>query len=65
MKFAANRLYIESYNKCHNCGLLLYEQSAAKAETIVVDGKTYCSDWCVTWEADRAARLSAPAVPPR
>lgn len=57
MKFAPNRMYVESYNKCPNCGILLYEKPAnATVETVDVDGKTYCSAWCVAWEADRAAR---------
>lgn len=60
MKFAANRLYIERYSKCPNCGVLLYETSINPATgSVTVDGKTYCSDWCVRWEADRTRRLAA------
>ncbi|GAB4066784.1 hypothetical protein KHC28_16845 [Ancylobacter sonchi] len=62
MRFSANRLYIESYEKCPNCGVLLYDTPSARASWVVQSGKTYCSQWCVTWEADRAARrASAPA----
>ncbi len=32
MKFAPNRLYIESYDKCPNCGLLLYEHHAGAVQ---------------------------------
>lgn len=60
MKFAQNRLYIESYDKCPNCGLLLYEKPANEVDTSVVhDGRKYCSQWCVDWEADRARRRAA------
>jgi len=63
MKFAQNRMYIERYDKCPNCGILLYEKPAnAMSETVSLNGKTYCSTWCVEWEADRAARRSAAAV---
>lgn len=60
MKFAQNRLYIESYNKCPNCGVLLYETPANDSPpTVVVEGRTYCSAWCVSWEADRTRRRGA------
>ena len=63
MKFAQNRMYIESYNKCPNCGLLLYEKPAnSSSDVIVVSGRTYCSSWCVEWEADRNKREAADAV---
>ena len=64
MKLAQNHMYIESYNKCPNCGILLYEkpQSAVAAPVVVVAGKTYCSTWCVEWEADRARRRAAEAT---
>ena len=47
MKFSANKLYIEQYLKCDNCGILLYE-----GEPVIADaekGKRFCSDWCVDW----------------
>jgi hypothetical protein len=60
MKFAHNRMYIESYTKCQNCGLLLYERPAnADAGVIVIGGKTYCSSWCVEWESERTRRQAA------
>ncbi len=30
MRFAKNRLYIESYTKCPNCGILIYEELKAE-----------------------------------
>ncbi len=63
MKFAPNRMYIEAYNKCPNCGILLYEKPAnATSDTVQFNGKTYCSQWCVDWEADRAARRGLGAT---
>lgn len=60
MKFAQNRLYIESYSKCPNCGILLYEKPAnASPDTVTSAGRTYCSAWCVQWEADRTSRRQA------
>lgn len=64
MKFAKNRLYIELYTKCPNCGILIYEDAKQNVlETKLVGGQTYCSAWCVEWEADRAARQHAHAAP--
>ena len=63
MRFAKNRLYIESYTKCPNCGILIYEDSAQSMEgTKLIDGKLYCSSWCVNWQRDRAARQAENAV---
>jgi hypothetical protein len=60
MKFANNRMYIESYNKCPNCGILIYEKPAnASSGTVILAGKTYCSAWCVEWEEERNKRRQA------
>ena len=66
MRFAPNRLYIEEYIKCANCGVLIYETRGAKApdkkpETITKAGKIYCSQWCLDWEEARAARAAKKA----
>lgn len=62
MKFAHNRLYIESYNKCPNCGLLLYEKPAGGLSgTVLFNGKLYCSQWCVDWQVERTGRRQAEA----
>ena len=66
MKFASNRMYVESYYKCANCGLLLYEKPA-QAETaamIVRNSQMYCSEWCIAWEAERDQRLRTEPVSP-
>jgi hypothetical protein len=63
MRFAKNRLYIESYTKCPNCGILIYEDSAQSMEgTKLIDGKLYCSSWCVDWQRNRAARQAEGVV---
>jgi hypothetical protein len=66
MRFAKNRLYIESYTKCPNCGILIYEDSTQNMEgTRLIDGSLYCSSWCVDWQRDRTARQAENAVQPR
>ncbi len=63
MKFAPNRMYVEAYHKCANCGLLLYENPAqASPEMLLRNGTIYCSEWCIGWEAERNERLRAEAV---
>jgi len=63
MKFAPNRMYVEAYHKCANCGLLLYEKPAQAGPTMLVrNGAIYCSEWCISWEAERTERLRAEAV---
>lgn len=57
MKFSQNRFYIESYTKCANCGVLVYEDSPEdQANKVMLDGATYCSQWCVDWKLARDAR---------
>ena len=63
MKFAKNRLYIESYTKCPNCGILIFEELQQNMEqTILIDGKRYCSSWCVSWEGPRGAQPNESAA---
>ncbi|EWY37764.1 hypothetical protein N825_09290 [Skermanella stibiiresistens SB22] len=59
MKFAPNKLYVESYIKCHNCGVLIYE--AKRPEAVMKGEEIYCSQWCVDWEEDRTKRHAAAA----
>ncbi|MDH0572772.1 MULTISPECIES: hypothetical protein [Pseudomonas] len=56
MKFSENGLYIERYVKCANCGVLIYPQDADKK--VKIDHKELCSDWCVTWAAEREKRAA-------
>jgi hypothetical protein len=66
MKFAPNRLYIEEYVKCANCGVLIYEEHGAeKPQTITKDGKVYCSQWCFDWEQARKSEKPTAVAPAR
>jgi len=63
MKFSENGYYIERYNKCASCGMLVYGEGIAGSR----HGKPalYCSDWCVDWTKARDAtdglvRLALP-----
>lgn len=60
MKFSQNGLYIESYTKCTNCGVLIYDkiEQAVKGQ----DNAPYCSSWCIDWKKDRDARRSKVKV---
>jgi N-methylhydantoinase B len=42
MRFSGNGFYVETYDKCANCGVLLY--GAAKG-----DARKFCGDWCASW----------------
>lgn len=62
MKFSQNGFYIESYTKCPNCGVLMYEDSAEdRANLVVHEGTKYCSQRCVDWKIDRDARRAGKA----
>jgi 5-oxoprolinase (ATP-hydrolysing)/N-methylhydantoinase B len=66
MRFSDNGFYIEKYQKCANCGLLVYGQGIEKAVTGNTD--LFCSDWCVEWARLRAAHegyFSLPIVQPK
>jgi len=51
MKFSANRLYVERYVKCRNCGILIYETDTEQVRNKA--GYLYCSAWCRDWDAKR------------
>ncbi len=53
MKFSANRLYVERYVKCHNCGILIYETDSEQVKSEA--GSLYCTSWCRDWDAKREA----------
>ncbi|MFB2549989.1 hypothetical protein [Ensifer soli] len=57
MKFSLNGLYIESYTKCANCGVLIYENSEEDSRRKTLhEGRIYCSQECVDWKIARDAR---------
>ncbi|SDB20505.1 hydantoinase B/oxoprolinase family protein [Bauldia litoralis] len=56
MRFSPNGFYIDSYGKCANCGVLLYDEDHALRH----DDRSFCSEWCLTWSkrpADDASPL--------
>ena len=63
MKFSANGYYVERYNKCANCGMLVYGEGLRGER----HGKPalFCSDWCIEWTArrDGAGGHIALAIP--
>ena len=62
MKFAPNRMYVESYDKCRNCGILIFHGSVAeRRDAVMVDGVRFCSSWCVDWATARNKRHAAEA----
>ena len=54
MRFAEGGLYIERYEKCANCGILLYEDDPR--EPGASDREQFCSKWCRDWATNRATR---------
>ena len=62
MKFSKNKLYIETYIKCVNCGILIFEDSKKNMpQHSSENGRVYCSSWCVDWETERETRRVAEA----
>jgi hypothetical protein len=54
MRFADKRYYIEAYDKCTNCGVLIYD-GGLKAKAADGAKHLYCSEWCRDWSAQRDA----------
>jgi len=62
MKFSQNGLYIERYQKCANCGVLIYAGTVDDdASHVDADGNLFCSTWCADWAHERAARRAQQA----
>ena len=53
MRFAKSGYFIESYVKCANCGVLIYEDDPKIGSPD--GGEVYCSDWCREWKRRRDA----------
>ncbi len=63
MKISQTGLYIESYSKCANCGVLIYENSAEDAKKMRRhENRIFCSEECVDWMTAREARRAASAA---
>ena len=57
MRFSKNGFYIDSYGKCSNCGVLVYDEEGKRAQ---YGGKLFCSDWCVSWHARSSNKAKVP-----
>jgi hypothetical protein len=61
MRFSENGYYIESYVKCDNCGLLIYDEGV-KSAIPGSESMTFCSTWCREWQAQRATGVESPRL---
>lgn len=61
MRFSSNGFYVETYDKCANCGVLLYGRARDRGAS---SAKSFCGDWCAAWssagDAERAEGLPLP-----
>jgi N-methylhydantoinase B len=59
------RYYMDKYEKCANCGKLLYGEGFTTSLSSVLF--RFCSDWCKEWfvsrRDERAAGVGVPAKP--
>lgn len=56
MRFSENGYYVESYVKCDNCGVLIYDEGIER------DTQRFCTHWCAEWKAQKAAGKNTPEV---
>lgn len=61
MRFSDTGYYIESYIKCGNCGVLVYDDGITSDNPDLAD-QIFCSDWCVEWKAQKASGVDMPQV---
>jgi 5-oxoprolinase (ATP-hydrolysing)/N-methylhydantoinase B len=61
MRFSKQGYYIESYVKCANCGVLLYDEGLPGH----CEGKpaVFCSKWCHEWTALRESNAEERILP--
>jgi hypothetical protein len=61
MRFAENGYYIESYVKCDNCGVLIYDEGLMSGSDQQRD-LVFCTHWCIEWHAQAASGVAEPVV---
>lgn len=61
MRFSDTKYYIESYVKCANCGVLIYD--AGRVQTLGGEEMVFCSAWCEEWKRRRLAGDGMPNLP--
>lgn len=62
MRFSDTGYYIESYVKCANCGVLIYDDGITVSDPALQD-MIFCSDWCREWKAQRVSGVEMPRLP--
>mgnify|MGYP001159211618 CR=1 FL=1 len=60
MRMSENGFYVEKYNKCACCGLLVYGEGV---RTGPGPKGLFCSPWCVEWTERRAKGEDDPVMP--
>ena len=60
MRLSENGFYVEKYNKCANCGLLVYGEGIRKGPKA---SGLFCSPWCVEWAEMKAQGVEHPRLP--
>jgi len=62
MRFSENGYYIESYLKCANCGVLIYDEGVEPETQTENASLRFCTPWCREWHAQRAAGIESPEL---
>ena len=60
MRFSENGYYLEAYEKCQNCGGLMYERGVDA--NIDSTSLSFCSEWCLDWFLSREQVATAPST---
>jgi hypothetical protein len=60
MRFSPDGYYVESYVKCVNCGVLIY--NAGLPGQRGAQKVMFCSSWCHKWDAMREAGVENPVL---
>ncbi len=60
MRFSPDGYYVESYVKCVNCGVLVYDAGTPGRRG--TKPAMFCSAWCREWDALREAGVENPVL---
>jgi len=61
MRFSDTGYYIESYVKCGNCGVLVYDDGVTSPRDDLKD-VIFCSDWCISWKTQKLDNVAKPRI---
>lgn len=62
MRFSDTGYYIESYVKCGNCGVLVYDDGVTSTNPAFQE-TIFCSNWCIEWKTQRLNGVEMPRLP--